>query len=465
MSTKKRYAVVDLETTGGMALRDKITEIAIVLTDGEKIIDSYSTLVNPERSIPNEITRITGITNAMVADAPKFYEVAKEVVQWLEGSIFVAHNVRFDYSFLREEFSRLGYTFTKRQLCTVRLSRKAFPGLKSYSLGNLIIHFGLSVDARHRALDDALATTTIFHKILNNEENLDAAKQLINLGLKESQLPKGLSLDQLHSLPEIHGVYYFINSYGVVVYVGKSIDIKKRVFQHFTKTNQKALRMAMMVQEISYEITGNELIALLHESAEIKRLRPEINKAQKNQTYPYFIYREIDEKGYFVFRILKSGKKNEKNKNILGFFKSKIYAKSTLEYIREELQLCGNKTELDQMAPFPCHYFHLKKCLGSCNDIESVEAYNTRAELAGEILNQKFSEDFILLGEGREKGEKSVVLVEDGHYRGFGFASEETLSYGIEEIKEVINYVTPNPETNRIIRLHLTNPKYQMLKI
>ena len=211
MTKKKTYAIVDLETTGGMARRDKITEIAIVITDGEQILDSYTTLVNPERSIPSEITRITGITNSMVSDAPKFYEVAKDVVEWLEGHIFVAHNVRFDYSFLKEEFARLGYTFSKRQLCTVRLSRKAFPGLRSYSLGNLITHFGLSVDARHRALEDATATAEIFLMILNNEENLDAARQLINLGLKESQLPKGLTIDPLQALPKSHGVIYFIN--------------------------------------------------------------------------------------------------------------------------------------------------------------------------------------------------------------------------------------------------------------
>ena len=149
---KKIYAIVDLETTGGLAKRDKITEIGIVLFDGKEVLETYQTLVNPGRSIPPEITRITNITNDMVADAPYFYEVAKRVVELTEGAIFVAHNVRFDYSFLKEEFASLGYTFTKRQLCTVRLSRKAFPGLKSYSLGNLIKHFKIEVSARHRAL-------------------------------------------------------------------------------------------------------------------------------------------------------------------------------------------------------------------------------------------------------------------------------------------------------------------------
>ena len=181
-----------------MAKRDKITEIGIVLYDGNKIIKTYQTLVNPGRSIPPEITRITNITNDMVADAPFFYEVAKDVVELTEGTIFVAHNVRFDYSFLKEEFSSLGYTFTKRQLCTVRLSRKAFPGLKSYSLGNLIRHFDINVSARHRALDDALATTELLENILNQdyaEANID---QIVNAGIKSSKLPKEITLEKLH---------------------------------------------------------------------------------------------------------------------------------------------------------------------------------------------------------------------------------------------------------------------------
>ncbi|MFZ1750838.1 MAG: 3'-5' exonuclease, partial [Saprospiraceae bacterium] len=155
---QKIYAVVDIETTGGMAKRDRITEIAIVLYDGREIIDRYETLIQPDRSIPYEITRITGIDDAMVADAPRFYEVAKKVVEMTDNTIFVAHNVRFDYSFIKEEFATLGYTFTRRQLCTVVLSRKAFPGLKSYSLGNLIKHFDIKVQNRHRAMDDVLAT-------------------------------------------------------------------------------------------------------------------------------------------------------------------------------------------------------------------------------------------------------------------------------------------------------------------
>ncbi len=464
MPAKRMYAIVDIETTGGMSKRDKITEIGIVVTDGQKVIKKFSSLVNPERSIPLEIIRITGITNDMVSDAPKFYEIAKEVVEYTEDCIFVAHNVRFDYSFLREEFSKLGYTYTKKQLCTVRLSRKAFPGLKSYSLGNLINHFGISVDARHRALDDALATTEIFHMILSNEENKEAANVLINLGLKESKLPNGISIQQLHDLPEEHGVYYFINGYGKVVYVGKSKNIKKRVFQHFTKNNQKALNMVRMVHEISYELLGNELCSLLYETQEIKRLRPEINKAQKNLNYPYFIHQTFNDNGYYVFEILKAGKKNENGKNLLCRFKSKMAAKSMLAYLRRELNLCGHLTNLET-GSFSCNYYQLGSCYGACSKMESAIDYNERAILASSLIDQKFDKDFIVIGNGRNDDEKSVVLVEEGYYKGMGFASKRTLDYGIEEILECINYVNQYPENNRIIRQYMHKSQYDIIEL
>ena len=256
---QKTYAIVDIETTGGMAKRDKITEIGIVIHDGNRIIDSFTSLINPERSIPPEITRITVITNSMVEGAPKFYEVAKEIVLRTEGAIFVAHNVRFDYSFIQEEFDKLGFTYSRKQLCTVKLSRKTFPGLRSYSLGNLISHFGIDVQARHRALDDALATAKIFDMILEQSEE-EEITQFINRGIKETKLPEGITTDKLHELPEGAGVYYFYNAYGKAVYVGKSNNIRTRVMQHFAQVNAKSEKMIRLVSEIGYEITGSELI-------------------------------------------------------------------------------------------------------------------------------------------------------------------------------------------------------------
>jgi len=274
---KKKYAIIDIETTGGRASREKITEIAIVLHDGEKILDTYETLINPERPIPAMITRLTGITSDMVKDAPKFYEVAKKIVEMTEGAIFVAHNVRFDYSFIKEEFRSLGYTFSKRQLCTVRLSRKAFPGLRSYSLGKLIKHFRIKVNDRHRAMADTMATVQLFEMILKQDNSFDTVQDMVNMSVKEALLPENLTMDRLHALPEECGVYFFHNKKGRVVYVGKSINIRKRVMQHFSKVTEKANKL-QQVYDISYELTGSELVALLYESQLIKQLAPSINR-------------------------------------------------------------------------------------------------------------------------------------------------------------------------------------------
>ncbi|MEM9546749.1 MAG: exonuclease domain-containing protein [Bacteroidota bacterium] len=459
---KKIYAVVDLETTGGIAKRDKITEIGIVIFDGKEVIKTYQTLVNPGRSIPPEITRITGITNEMVTDAPFFYEVAKDVVELTEGAIFVAHNVRFDYSFLKEQFASLGYTFTKRQLCTVRLSRRAFPGLRSYSLGNLIRHFNIEVGARHRALDDALATAELLKKILNQDYADQTINQIVNAGIKSSKLPKEITLEKLHALPETPGVYYLHNTYGKVIYVGKSINIKKRVMQHFSKTTQKAERLARMVTDITTEETGNELVAMLLESFEIKALQPEVNRAQRTSEYPYFIHHYYDSRGYLNFAWEKSSIKSRKNKHILSHYGSKQGAISHLAGLTRELTLCQSKTALHNKEG-PCFLHKTKVCYGACVQEEDPLEYNSRAELGIDMLKRIFDQNFFLTLEGRSPEEKAIVLVEEGHYKGYGFINIEDFNYGIEEIKEAIKYVPVNPETNGIIRTYLhKNPYVEM---
>jgi len=454
MGKKKRYAIVDLETTGGMAKRDKITEIGIVLLEGDAIIDKYSTLVNPGRSIPPHITNITGITDDMVADAPQFYEVAKKVVELTEGAVFVAHNVRFDYSFLREEFGNLGYTFSKRQLCTVRLSRKAFPGLRSYSLGNLIKHFGITVSARHRALDDAMATTIILQKILSQDYGEHTAEHMINAGIKSSRLPQSINMERLHQLPETPGVYYFYNTYGKVVYVGKSINIKKRVMQHFAATTQKAARLQQMVHDLSYEETGNDLSAMLLESHEIKALSPEINKAQRTKEYPYFVHHWTDSEGYINFGWLKSSVKTRKGKQILSHYGSKQSATAHLAGICRELTLCQSKTGLYEREG-PCFAKKTDACYGACISSEDASDYNSRAEDGIELLKRIFDQNFVLLLPGKSAEEKAVILVEGGHYRGQGYISTEDAQYGIEELKETIKYVPSTPEANGIIRTYI----------
>ncbi|MCB9265331.1 MAG: GIY-YIG nuclease family protein [Lewinellaceae bacterium] len=452
---QKLYAIVDLETTGGRASRDKVIEIAIVLHDGTKTLDTYSTLINPECYVPYGITQLTGITQDMVQDAPRFYEVARKVVEMTEGAIFVAHNVRFDYSFLREEFARLGYTYSRKNLCTVRLSRKAFPGLPSYSLGNLIRSLGIEVENRHRALDDALATAEILRRILNGEDNEQRVKEMVNLGVKEALLPKNFTLERIHALPEECGVYYFHNQKGDVVYVGKSINIKKRVAEHFANKTEKAGKLQQHVHDISFELTGSELVALLLESHEIKRLRPSINRAQRVRRFPFVIHTYENEAGYRCFEIAVVNAKNRSKYHVISEFPKLSHAKGRLNRARDEYELCAHLCNL-QTGIGACFHYHIKQCHGACVGAEPPESYNQRAEEARGRLTTAFDKDFFILGQGRSPEEMSVVLVEEGNYRGFGYVEREEMNGQPEFLRDAIRPFPGNPETTRIIQRYLS---------
>jgi DNA polymerase-3 subunit epsilon len=202
------YAIVDIETTGGSAGNEKITEIAIITHDGKKIVDRYSTLLNPEKPIPEFIQRFTGISDYMVQNQPKFYEVAKEILELMEGKIFVAHNVNFDYSFVKREFESLGFSFKKDTLCTVKLSRKIIPGFPSYSLGKLCNALGIGLENRHRALGDALATAELF-TLLKEKDDTNVFEQFLNPVSKIRKKTIQEFSVPINHLPERPGVYFF----------------------------------------------------------------------------------------------------------------------------------------------------------------------------------------------------------------------------------------------------------------
>ncbi len=463
MATKKIYAVIDVETTGGRAARERITEIAIVLFDGEKILDTFSSLLNPERVIPYNITQLTGITQEMVEEAPKFYEVAKQIVEMTEGAIFVAHNARFDYSFIREEFKRLGYNYSRRQLCTVRLCRKTFPGLRSYSLGKLTQYFGIAMDRRHRALDDTLATVELLKVILQKQNSDSAVNELVNMGIRATNLPENISLERLHQLPEACGVYYFHDQFNKLLYVGKSINIKKRVMQHFANKNKKGHQLQQQVHDISYEITGSELVALLQESHEIKQYHPPINRAQRQRVFQYVIHYYANEQGYFCLDIAKAGKLKKKKLNVLREYPTILSAKTALNRIIETFELCQSYCNVDHIGR-PCFYYHLHKCRGACIGEELPLVYNERIMEAVASLGTEFDDNFFILDKGRNPQERAVVLVENGAYQGFGYVDEEGMSGGVEELRDAIQPFQHNPDTVRIIR-HFLLRNEQRLEI
>ena len=466
MRKEQRYAIVDIETTGGLVKRDKITEIAIVLHDGERVIEQYQTLINPERSIPSFITDMTGITNDMVADAPLFCEVAKDIVLKTEGAVFVAHNARFDYGFLREEFSRLGYAYTRKQLCTVRLSRKLLPELRSHSLDSLIKHYKIKVDNRHRALDDALATAEIFKIMTYMGEGVNEMSDLINLGIKESRLPPGISLEQLHQLPEAPGVYYFHDADGQVIYVGKSIHIKKRVIQHFAEISNKAGKMQQRVHDITFTLTGSELIAQLLENGEIKKLQPEINRAQRRRSFPFAIYYYFDDGGYLQMKVRKKNKIDAPGTAaILHELPDQQSATNYLRSITDRYELCLKKTDIDT-GPGACFYHQVGKCYGACVNKEDPESYNDRVRIAVADTQKNLDEDFVLIDGGRTPGENSLIFISKGKVMGWGY-TDETNSF--DSIHDIIDHISPRvsmPEDRKIIAHYVRAGKFgKMLKL
>jgi DNA polymerase III subunit epsilon len=448
------YAIIDVETTGGQAKYERITEIAIVLHDGERVVDTFSTLLNPERPIPWGITRLTGISDEMVADAPKFYEVAKRIVEITDNAIFVAHNVRFDYSFVKEEFERLGYPFSRKQLCTVRMARAAFPGLKSYSLSNLKQHFGIHAERSHRALDDTLATVELFERILAAQNGHSTIKKMVAHGIKESKLPPAITLDRLHAVPEACGVYYLHDAQGEVIYVGKSINIRKRLFEHFADTSPKGEKMQTGVADMSWEVTGSELLALLLESGEIKRLQPHINRAQRIKNYAACIFTYTDQQGYQCLSIGKKTAKNTQKLDVVADYPKLEHAKMHLESIRRQHELCNRMCNLD-FGESACFYYTIKKCYGACVGEEAPEAYNQRVDTALAALEKRLSGNFLMIEKGRTPDEQAILVVRNGRYVGHSFVAQDDPAQGADQLLDNLVAAPADPEASRIIRTYL----------
>lgn len=455
--TSPRFAIIDIETTGGIAKRDKITEIAIIVYQDHKIIDQYESLINPERSIPYEITRITGITNEMVENAPKFYEIAKEILTKTEDCIFVAHNVFFDYNFIKEEFHQLGYTYSRKKLCTVQLSRRYFKGLRSYSLGSLINHFNIEVKNRHRAMDDTLATLDVFCRILKCSNNLDSTYNPIASLLKETKIPPTLNKRDIENLPELPGVYRMKNLQSDAIYIGKSKNIKERVYQHFNDTSTKTLKMLQGVHSIDYTLTGSELLASLLEIEEIKEFQPEINRALRKKSHAYLMTVRRTPDKFPVFTV-KEPEWLDQLDEVICHYPSKLAAKQHLDLILYDHQLCSRINSLNSDGK-PCNGFQIGQCHGACVGKESLEEYLKRFNIACDEVNKIFKQDFILLTDGPNHEEFGVVLVEDGFCKYTGYLDKNEAYSDLTLLKETLKSYSGNIESNRIIEHYLSKDR------
>ena len=456
------YSIVDIETTGGSFKLERITEIAIYIFDGEKIVDQFVTLINPEKNIPYFITKLTGISNEMVADAPRFYEIAKQIVEITEDKIFVAHNAAFDYNFIKNEFKNLGYDFKRETLCTVKLSRKIFPGYKSYNLGELCKNLNIQIEDRHRASGDALATVKLFYMLLLQ----NAAKGNIVLIKKEKySLPEGshpdLKIDTIKTLPEETGVYYLFNEAKEIIYIGKSLNVRDRIYSHLrNKASRKTYEMAAAVADVGFELTGNELIALLLESEEIKKHKPHYNRAQRRTGFAFGLFIYEDRGGYYRINIDKSNASG----NMITTFHTLEEAREFLEKMIDKFQLCQKYCGLYETSG-ACFYRQVNKCLGACTGDELPGSYNNRVK---QLMNycQLGNESFLIICEGRNIDEFSVVKIIKGAYSGFAFFDNSTQLNSWNEIVESIPVRTDNRDVRMIIKNYLLkHPKTKTVKL
>jgi len=256
------FAIVDIETTGGHASANGITEIAIVLHNGKEEEGRYSTLINPQIPIQKFVQSLTGITDAMVAEAPLFAEVASNIYNLLKDRVFVAHNVNFDYSFVKHQLHQEGFNLDVPKLCTIRLSRKIFPGLPKYGLGSLCHHFDIENDSRHRAMGDAIATSRLFVKLVAKDQTGEL-KKMMKKRTVEQYLPPNVDTEKIKQLPYEPGVYYFHDQKGKIIYVGKAKNLKKRISSHFSnnKPSRQKQEFLRNIFDVSYRICGSELMA------------------------------------------------------------------------------------------------------------------------------------------------------------------------------------------------------------
>jgi len=446
------FAILDIETTGGSPKTEKITEIAIFFHDGEKIVDEWSTLINPEKSIPYFITGLTGISNEMVASAPRFYEVARELVERTENQIIVGHNVKFDYSFIKSEFKNLGFEFDRKTLCTIQLSRKIIPGHRSYSLGKLCKELGIEITDRHSAAGDALATVKLF-EFLRERQNGEFGTLLHEPSGRYKNLNDHLTIEDIQRLPEECGTYYFYDDQNQLLYIGKSRDIRHRVLSHLGNTSsRRALEMKQRIHSISYELTGSELIALLKESREIKEQKPRYNRAQRRSSSYWGLYPGKDEFGYITF----SHKKiNETADDPVTCFNSKKEAREVLTKMVGKHWLCQKLCGLYQ-TDGACFHHSIRQCNGACIQGESVSAYNKRAQALLDSLTLDRG-NVLIIDRGRDPEERSLVRIEKGIYMGYGYLSVNEGYLGIEEMLECIQPSLDNRDIRQILRNWLKN--------
>ncbi|MFZ4862959.1 exonuclease domain-containing protein [Sphingobacterium sp. Mn56C] len=422
------YAIVDIETTGSYASGNSITEIAILIHNGQHVIERYQTLINPGSFIPFHIQALTGISNEMVEDAPPFSAVAATVYQLLHKRIFVAHNVNFDYSFIVQELQMAGYSWKAPKLCTVRLSRKIIPNMASYSLGKLCHNLGIPIQDRHRAMGDAEATVILFEHLLHADSAGIIAATLKKT--KEQRLPTHINEEDFLRLPETAGVYLFLNRQGKVLYIGKAVNIKKRVLSHFSGNSGTLKRQAFMneIRHIDFEESGTELMALLMECQLIKKHWPPYNRALKKFEPKFALIHYEDQGGYQRLLVAPYHKHAE----ALQYFERPYEGNQLLLELMERYQLDSKFCQFYSVEADGAKRILAGPTTNSLPGVEVAE-HNAKIEAAIRAIEAQ-RRSFVLIDQGRNLNEKSYIYYKDDHLHAFGFVDADNQSRTLADI-------------------------------
>lgn len=439
------YAIVDIETTGGYAAANGITEISIHLFDGNAVTEKFETLINPRQPIPNYITAMTGISDKMVANAPAFEDVAEKIHSLLHDKIFIAHNVNFDYSFVKSHLKDAGYDLNSKKLCTVRLSRKIFPGFPSYSLGKLCRSLGITIHDRHRAGGDTAATVQVFQLLLQHDKEQHIQKSL-QRNSKEWILPPNVPKEHFEKLPYTPGVYYFHNEKGKVVYVGKANNIRYRVNSHFSNNSESRQKQNFMqhVHAISYQTCGTELMACILESTEIKKRWPVFNSSQRRWEDVYGIFVYEDQNGYQRLAI----DKNRKRLNPVYTFHYIVDGHAIIRKLIKDYNLCPKLCFL-QKDDDKCEGINEEYCFGACEQLEPAVEYNERVKKACDSLRSQPS--FAIIDKGINGDDQSCILVQDGKFYGMGYIPADAQIANVETIKEYLSIYKENSYIRNLV--------------
>lgn len=373
---------VDIETTGGSYRNSRVLEVAAIRYEDGQVTREFSTLLDPETYIPASITALTGITANDIVGAPKFGDIADELAEVVDGAVFIAHNVRFDYTFLKHEFSLVGSHFSPKLLCTVRLSRALYRQHKGHSLAKLIERHAIPVQSRHRALDDA-AAMMYFTQLAFDEHGPELFNQAVRHQLKTQYLPPHLDIEELNAIGNVPGVYIFKDESHQPLYVGKSVSLKKRILSHFQDVSSREVKLSQQVHHVETVPTGSELAALVLESKLVKELQPVHNRLLRRvSSYAMLVGEEVD--GYMTISVKQGTIDPEVDLgHIYGLYETRTKAKKRLDEITRQFQLCPKLMGLEKSSG-ACFSYSLGRCKGACIGKEPAELYNRRFELAFE---------------------------------------------------------------------------------